>query len=82
MVAVVACISQKGGVAKSALARLVAREYAVRGRKVMLADLDTYQSTATEWAARRRASQTAPIFPVQEFESVKRRSRPVPAMIF
>ena len=32
---VVGCASQKGGVAKSSLARLLAREFAARGRRVL-----------------------------------------------
>jgi chromosome partitioning protein len=72
MVAIVACLSQKGGVAKSALARLVAREYGARGRRVLLGDLDTLQSTSTEWADRRHAAGIAPAISACNFETVKK----------
>jgi chromosome partitioning protein len=72
MVAIISCLSQKGGVAKSALARLVAREYAAAGRRVMLADLDTLQSTSLEWSGRRLAASIAPAVPTQSFESIKK----------
>lgn len=37
---IIGCISQKGGVGKSTLARLIAREYANSGWNVKIADLD------------------------------------------
>jgi chromosome partitioning protein len=72
MVAIVSCLSQKGGVAKSSLARLVAREYAARGRRVLLGDLDTLQATASEWARRRAEAGIAPWVGVRPFDSVKK----------
>src|SRR5450755_3707911 len=42
--------SQKGGVSKSTLARLVAREYANAGWSVKIADLDVSQGTSFSWA--------------------------------
>jgi len=72
MVAVVSCLSQKGGVAKSALARLIAREYASVGRRVMIGDLDTLQATSTEWSNRRNDAAIFPTVPTHGFESVKK----------
>jgi chromosome partitioning protein len=72
MMAVISCLSQKGGVAKSALARLISREYGARGNSVLLADLDTLQSTSTEWAARRREAGILPPVEARTFESVKK----------
>ena len=72
MVAVVSCLSQKGGVAKSALARLVAREYASAGRRVIIGDLDTLQGTSTEWSNRRNDAAIFPTVPTRGFESVKK----------
>ena len=46
-------VSQKGGVGKSTLARLVAREYANAGWSVKIADLDVSQGTSFNWQARR-----------------------------
>ena len=57
---VVSAISQKGGVGKSAVARLVAREYAASGWAVRVADFDLKQMTTTEWAARRLAAGIEP----------------------
>jgi chromosome partitioning protein len=71
MVAVVSCLSQKGGVAKSAMARLVAREYAATGRRVLIADLDILQGTSKEWSDRRMDAGIFPTVPTQSFETVK-----------
>jgi chromosome partitioning protein len=46
-------VSQKGGVGKSTLARLLAREYANAGWNVKIADLDVSQGTSFSWQARR-----------------------------
>jgi chromosome partitioning protein len=70
-VLVVGCASQKGGVAKSALARLLAREFAGRGRRVLLADLDVLQQTSLEWARRRAEAGHRPAIPVEGCETVK-----------
>jgi chromosome partitioning protein len=70
-VLVVGCASQKGGVAKSSLARLLAREFSERGRRVVLADLDVLQATSMEWARRRAAAGHRPTFAVEGCESVK-----------
>jgi Mrp family chromosome partitioning ATPase len=40
---VVGAVSQKGGVGKSAIARLIAREYAASGWAVRVADFDVKQ---------------------------------------
>jgi chromosome partitioning protein len=61
---VVSFVSQKGGVAKSTLSRLVAREAAAAGWRVKIADLDTQQGTSTEWARRRMAVALEPLFEV------------------
>ena len=49
MVAVIAFVSQKGGVGKSTLARALAREAAASGLKVKVADLDPEQATIVDW---------------------------------
>jgi chromosome partitioning protein len=67
---VVSAISQKGGVGKSAIARLVAREYAASGWAVRVADFDLKQMTTTEWAARRLAAGIEPVIEVQGYASV------------
>ena len=52
MTVLVGVISQKGGVGKSTLARLIAREYAAAGWDVKIADLDISQGTSTDWKQR------------------------------
>ena len=52
----IGAISQKGGVGKSSIARLIAREYAVAGWDVKIADLDIAQATSTNWKQRRYQS--------------------------
>ncbi len=55
-----AFVSQKGGVGKSTLARVLAVGAINRGRKTLLADFDLDQLTCVEWgAARMRAGHRA-----------------------
>jgi chromosome partitioning protein len=64
-------VSQKGGVGKSTLARLVAREYAAAGWNVKIADLDVSQSTSFNWQARRLQRALDPVIPVERFGTVE-----------
>lgn len=57
---VIACLSQKGGVGKSTLARLIARTYAVAGWTVKICDFNTTQLTSAKWAALRQAEGVEP----------------------
>ena len=50
---IISLISQKGGVGKSAVARLLAVEFTKAGWSVKIADLDPAQGTSTKWKARR-----------------------------
>ena len=61
MPAVVAFVSQKGGVGKSTLARALAREGAKAGLRVKLADLDTQQGTSVDWHPTRLAAGIDPV---------------------
>lgn len=72
---VLAIISQKGGVSKSTLARLVAREYANAGWAVKIADLDISQGTSFNWQARRLQNQIEPVIPVERFGTVEQAVR-------
>jgi chromosome partitioning protein len=45
----IAFTGQKGGIGKSTLGRLVAREYANAGWRVKIADLDVSQGTSFNW---------------------------------
>jgi chromosome partitioning protein len=64
-------VSQKGGVGKSTLARLVAREYAAAGWDVKIADLDVAQGTSFHWQARRLQRALEPVIPVERFGAVE-----------
>ncbi len=67
----IAVASQKGGVGKSTLARLIAREYANAGWSVKIADLDVGQGTSFHWQGRRLQNDIQPIIPVERFGSVE-----------
>jgi chromosome partitioning protein len=58
MAVVIGMVSQKGGVGKSTLSRLVAREYALAGWTVKIADLDVSQGTSFNWQSRRLQAGT------------------------
>lgn len=60
MTYIIGFVSQKGGVGKSTLARLIAREAAAGGLAVKIGDLDTQQTTTTMWAARRSEAGIRP----------------------
>lgn len=70
MVTVIAFVSQKGGVGKSTLARALAREAAVSGLKVKIADLDPDQATIVDWHKVRTQKAIEPVLSVELFRSV------------
>ena len=70
MAALIGLVSQKGGVGKSTLARLVAREYAAAGWQVKIADLDISQGTSTDWKQRRERAGVKPDIAVEPFGTV------------
>lgn len=65
-------ISQKGGVGKSTIARMLAREYAQAGWRVKIADMDISQSTSFNWNSRRLQNEVEPIISVEQFGQVER----------
>jgi chromosome partitioning protein len=65
-------VSQKGGVGKSTLARLLAREFATQDWRVKIADLDISQGTSFQWRARRLEHQMEPDIAVEQFGRVDR----------
>lgn len=68
---IVGFVSQKGGVGKSTLARLLAREAAAGGLSVKIADVDIQQGTAYHWAKRRAENGFEPEIRIETFTSVK-----------
>lgn len=71
----VGIVSQKGGVGKSTVARLLAREYANAGWNAKIADLDIAQGTSFGWQARRLRNGISPIVPVERFGTVEQALR-------
>ena len=71
MPVVISFVSQKGGVSKSTLARLIAREYANAGWNVKIADLDVGQGTSFHWQGRRLLNDILPVVPVERFGSIE-----------
>jgi chromosome partitioning protein len=70
MAQVIGIISQKGGVGKSTLSRLLAVEYARNGFTVKIADMDLSQGTVTEWNRTRMSKELDPLVRVEQFNSV------------
>ncbi|MCY4304369.1 MAG: ParA family protein [Aestuariivita sp.] len=70
-------VSQKGGAGKTTLARLLACELAKDNFSVKIADLDTQQTTCTDWAAERAEARIVPEIQVQPFGNLKAALREV-----
>jgi chromosome partitioning protein len=68
-------VSQKGGVGKSTLARLLAVGAAHRGRRTLLADFDLEQLTCVEWNATRMRNNIEPEIDARPFKSLKKLHR-------
>jgi chromosome partitioning protein len=71
-VTTVAFVSQKGGVGKSTLARVLALGAVHRGRKTLLADFDLDQLTCVEWGALRLRAGIDPEIDARAFKSLKK----------
>lgn len=65
-------VSQKGGVGKSTIARMLAGEYANAGWQVKIADMDISQSTSFNWNSRRLQNNIEPTISVEQFGQVDR----------
>jgi chromosome partitioning protein len=68
----VSFVSQKGGVGKSTLARLMAVGAAHRGKRTLLADFDLEQLTCVEWNALRLKHAVEPDIDARAFKSLKK----------
>lgn len=64
-------LSQKGGVGKSTISRLLAVEYSRNGWDVKIADMDLSQGTVTEWNRLRMEHKIEPKIAVEQFMTVK-----------
>lgn len=72
---IISLISQKGGVGKSALSKLIAVEYVNAGWRVKIADLDRNQGSTTNWKQRRDQNEIEPEIPVEKYATVDRALR-------
>lgn len=72
---IISLISQKGGVGKSALARLIAVTFANAGWNVKVGDLDTGQGSTAKWKSRRDMNGIQPEIPVEKYATVERAIR-------
>lgn len=82
---IIGCISQKGGVGKSTIARLLAVNYAGAGWSAKIADMDLSQGTATTWNARRMQNNITPAVSVEQYNNVNtaiRQSQSFDVLIF
>lgn len=71
MALIVGVVSQKGGVGKSTISRLVACNYSANEWLVKIADMDLSQGTCTSWNRRRLQNEIEPKVAVEQFASVK-----------
>ena len=67
---IIATASQKGGVGKSTLCRMIAREAAINGLTGKIADFDVRQSTTKRWTERRMQNGVEPTIRAETFLSV------------
>ena len=72
---IISLISQKGGVGKSALARLIAVAFAKADWNVKIGDLDTGQGSTAKWKSRRDMNGIEPEIPVEKYATVDRAIR-------
>lgn len=68
---ILGCVSQKGGVGKSTIARGMAVALTQQGYKVRLADLDTAQGTSVEWYRRRLNGGGEPLASVEYYKTAR-----------
>jgi chromosome partitioning protein len=71
-VTIASFVGQKGGVGKSALARVLAVAAAHQGKKVLIGDYDLEQLTCVEWGAARLRNGIEPEVEVRAFKSLKK----------
>jgi len=70
MAMIVGIVSQKSGVGKSTVARLIAREFAAQDWQVKIADLDISQATSFHWRSRRLQRNLEPDISVEQYGRV------------
>ena len=68
---IIGIVSQKGGVGKSTLCRLLAREFISSGMTAKIADMDVNQSTCYDWMTERNKAELEPYVPVQQYSRIQ-----------
>ena len=76
---IIGVVSQKGGVGKSSVSRMIAREFAHIGWDVKIADMDFQQGTSFHWARSRNDHRIEPEIRVEAFTSVAKALRDAPS---
>ena len=72
---IVGVVSQKGGVGKSTLSRMIARDFTHAGWEVKIADMDFQQGTSFHWARSRTEAGVSPEIRVEAFTNVAKALR-------
>ncbi len=67
---VVGVVSQKGGVGKSTLCQLIAREAAIGGKHAKILDFDVKQMTSTDWVRARMERDLEPAIEAEPAKSI------------
>ncbi len=75
---IIGVVSQKGGVGKSSVSRMIAREFAHSGWDVKIADMDFQQGTSFHWARSRNDNGVEPEIRVEAFTNVAKALRDAP----
>src|SRR5262249_61801219 len=71
MALIIGVVSQKGGVGKSTIARLIARELAAQDWEEKIADLDISQATSYHWRARRLQRAMDPDISIERYGRIE-----------
>src|SRR5258708_25739490 len=69
---IIGVVSQKGGVGKSTLCHLIAREAAASGKQVKILDFDTKQLTSTDWVRARLERALEPAIEAEPVRNIDR----------
>jgi chromosome partitioning protein len=67
---IVAVVSQKGGVGKSTLCQLIAREAAASGNQVKILDFDVRQMSSTDWVRARLELNVEPVIAAEPIKNL------------
>jgi chromosome partitioning protein len=69
---IIGVVSQKGGVGKSTLCQLIAREAAIGGKHAKILDFDVKQMTSTDWVRARLDRDFAPAIDAEPTKNVEK----------